>query len=100
MRARAYWRFYRELLPVIAGFTMINIALFGLMWSYVLCVTLGTLLGYLGFVYFKSDQFYFYHNLGLTKWRLFEMSFTINGIVALVVLSCLKLLSSLLFVNI
>ena len=100
MRARAYWRFYRELLPVIIGFTTINVAMFGLMWSYVLSVTVGILISYFSFVYFKKDQFYFYSNLGLTKWRLFEMAFTINGILALVVLSILKLFSSFLFGNI
>ena len=76
----------------IAAFAAITVTLFGILWGYVFSVTIGLIVGMIGFYAFKRSQFYFYYNLGLTPWRLFKVSFVINGIISFGLFFMLQLL--------
>lgn len=89
MMIRAYWQFYKTIFPFIAAFSILGIAFMGLYWGFVLFVTFGLLIGFLGFQYFYSDQFYFYFNLGLTKWKLIGASFLLNLLIGIPLFSIL-----------
>jgi hypothetical protein len=91
MNLRAYWQFYKTIFPFIAAFSIISIAFAGYFWGFVLFATLGLPFGFLGFQVFHKEQFYFYYNLGQTKWRLFKASFLINLLVGIPVFSILIL---------
>lgn len=75
---RAYWHFYKSIFPFIVAFAILSMLYVGLLWGFVLFATVGLLVGFFGFRTFYNDQFYFYFNLGLTKWQLYRASFVIN----------------------
>jgi len=93
MYLRAYWRFYKEILPFVAAFGIICGFLFGFIWGYLLFISLGILVGFVGFNAFNKNQYYFYYNLGITQWKLLKTSFVINCITGLAAFSFLQLLS-------
>ena len=97
MLIRAYWNFYKELLTFIAAFAVLSILLFGMLWGYLLFITVGLAIGFLGFEVFYKEQYYFYFNLGLTRKKLLIVSFCVNAILGLPILGLLSLLIQLLF---
>lgn len=97
MMVRAYWQFYKTLFPFIAAVAILGIAFMGLLWGFVIFATFALILGFLGFKYFYSNQFYFYFNLGLTKWKLFAASFLINILVGVPIFSILIIFINFIF---
>ena len=95
MLIRAYWQFYKEVLPYMLAFGLLCAFIFGLIWGYILYVLLGTFVGFFGFQTFKKNQFYFYFNLGITKWKLFNRVFMVNGVFGILALIVSKLIISL-----
>lgn len=76
----------------MAAFTAISVTLFGILWGYVLCVTVGFIVGIMGYYTFRRKQFYFYYNMGLTPWDLAKFAFIINGLVSFLLLFLIQLL--------
>ncbi|KJJ39277.1 hypothetical protein MB09_03240 [Aequorivita vladivostokensis] len=75
---RAYWHFYKSIFPFIVAFSILSILYLGILWGFVLFITGGLIIGFIGFRTFYNEQFYFYFNLGITKWQLLKVSFLIN----------------------
>jgi len=78
MNLRPYWQFYKDCFLFIAGFAIVAGLFLGALWSFVLFITLGPLVGYVGFKAVNSQQFYFYYNVGITKRKLIKFAFLIN----------------------
>lgn len=89
---RAYWQFYKSIFPFIAAFSILSTLYVGLLWGFVIFATIGLLMGFVGFKSFYNNQFYFYFNLGITKWMLFRASFLINVLVGIPLYSFLIIL--------
>ena len=83
MNLRAHWQFYKTLSPFIAAFGLVSVVALGVLWGFAIFCTLGLWFGFVGFANFRKDEYYFYHNLGLTKWQLIKSSFVINLLVGL-----------------
>tara|TARA_R110002124_G_scaffold5301_1_gene33165 strand:+ start:180847 stop:181158 length:312 start_codon:yes stop_codon:yes gene_type:complete len=99
MNIRAYWQFYKEVLPFIVFFTLLSKIIFGNISAMVVFLLVGVVIGFLAFSLLKKEQFYFYYNLGITKWKLFKTVFVINLIVGSPIVIVLLILSSFLFGN-
>lgn len=69
----------------------------GVNWGFLLFSTLGLLVGFIGFTTFKKDEYYFYYNLGITKWGLLKSSFIINILIGIPVFAILFLLNTFFF---
>lgn len=99
MNLRPYWQFYKECFLFIAGFAIVAGLFLGVLWSFILFVLVGPLVGYAGFTAVNSEQFYFYYNLGITKKRLLKILFIINLFFGIPVYAVLLLIIFLLFGN-
>lgn len=91
---RSYWRFYESILPFVAAFAIVSIFIGGIVWGFIMFLALAPIIGFLGFSLFYKEQFYFYFNLGLSKFRLIKISFLINlifGIILIVLYSLFKI---------
>jgi len=97
MHIRAYWQFYKSIFPFIAIFSILGVIYVGIAWGFVLFATLGLFFGFLGFLFFYNDQYYFYYNLGLTKKRLILGSIVINILVGVPIFSILLIFISFIF---
>ncbi len=95
MNVRAYWQFYKDIFPFIAAFGIVCAIATNVFWAFTLFCTIGLLIGFLGFQFFKKGEYYFYYNLGITKWNLLKISFFINLLIAiplfLILLTCFYL---------
>lgn len=80
MLTRASWQFYKDIAIFIWSFAIVCALLFGVTWAFLLMLVPGLLIGFVGFHSFKHQQFYFYYNLGYTKWKLIKYSFLINAV--------------------
>jgi len=83
MQLRAYWQFYKDIFPFIAAFALLGVAIWGVAIAFVLFLSVGFLVGFIGFNSFKKEQYYFYYNLGITRWKLFKVCFLINIIIGI-----------------
>lgn len=96
---RAYWQFYKTIFPFIAAFSVLSMLSLGLLWGFVFFATISLLFGFVGFRAFYNDQFYFYFNLGITKWKLLKASFLINLLVGIPIFSVLIIFIHFIFGN-
>ncbi len=96
---RAYWQFYRTIFPFIATFSILSGLLLGYIWGFIFFTTISLFFGFVGFQVFYKHQYYFYYNLGITKWKLLKVSFIINLIVGIPVFSVLIIFIIFLFGN-
>lgn len=99
MPTRAYWQFYKTIFPFIATFSIMGMVFLGLHWGFVIFATLGLAFGFVGFQVFYSNQSYFYFNLGITRKKLFAVSFFINILIGIPVFSVLIILITFIFGN-
>src|SRR5690554_1111451 len=97
MLYRAHWQFYKTIFPFITAFSIMGIAFIGLFWGFVIFATIGLPFGFLGFRFFYNNQYYFYFNLGLTKWKLFGISFFINLLIGIPIFSVLIIIINFIF---
>ncbi|MGB3344973.1 MAG: hypothetical protein WBA61_13785 [Aequorivita sp.] len=96
---RAYWQFYKSIFPFIASFSILSLLFLGLVWGFILFATISLLVGFMGFRVFYNDEYYFYYNLGITKWRLLKVSFIINLTAGLLIFSIIIIFISFVFGN-
>ena len=81
MFIRAYLQFYKDIIPFTLVFTLISSLIFGIISAFILFLTIGVLIGFLAFSLLSKNEFYFYYNLGLNKWKLFKAVFLLNLII-------------------
>jgi hypothetical protein len=91
MHLRAYWQLYKSIFPFIAAVGIVGVVALGVFWGFLLFCTLGLWFGFVGFATFRKGEYYFYHNLGLTRWNLVKASFLLNLMVGVPVFSVLLL---------
>ncbi len=90
---RAYWKFYRDvnIFNLIACF--IIFAMTSIIWLTVMYCTVGIAFGLFGYHNFFRQQYYFYFNLGYSKFQLIKITFFINFIIALPFIILFSLIS-------
>ena len=97
MYLRAYWQLYRSIFPFIAAIGIVGVVALGVLWGFLLFCTLGLWFGFMGFSTFRKGEYYFYYNLGLTRWKLFKVSFLFNLVVGVPVFTVLLLIFTIVF---
>jgi len=97
MPIRAYWQYYKDLAPFVFAFSIISVALTGVIWGFALHATLGIIFGLIGFSTFKKEEYYFYYNMGLTRKKLTATAFVINILLGLPFFTILLLFFLLVF---
>lgn len=68
----------------------------GVIWSLLTFASMGTLIGFMVFGYFKRNEYYLYHNFGYTKVMLMKRVWGVNLIFALLGLGVYGLILKLL----
>lgn len=53
----------------------------GILWACFIFGTIGTVVGFIGYAYFKQNEYYLYHNGGYTKRMLMTRVWSINLVV-------------------
>ena len=83
MKIRALWRYFIDLNTYNLAFALLLYLLLQLSLVYCLLslISIGVCIGYLGFQYFKKDEYYFYYNLGFTKKKLLQWVWIMNIII-------------------
>lgn len=85
---------YLDTLPCNIGFA-ISFGLFaGLIWGAVTFATIGTLVGFIVYEYFKSNEYYFYYNYGYSKNMLMFKVWIFNVISMLILIGLFILCSN------
>ncbi|MCH9661486.1 MAG: hypothetical protein K0U54_11305 [Bacteroidetes bacterium] len=77
---------------------VVSVLLFGVIYGYLIFITLGIVVGVLGFETFRKNEYYFYYNKGFTRLKLIKASFAIN-LIASIPLFLIVLAISILFGN-
>ncbi len=94
MPIRAYFQFYKDVILYILIFTFICMLLFGIAAAFLIFTTLGIFIGFLVFELVKKEEYYFYYNLGITKWKLFKVVFLLNLVIGTPIVLILLLITS------
>jgi hypothetical protein len=75
---RALWNFYKDIFLYIVAFTVLSKVVFGNFSAVLIFITISVFAGFMAFYLLKKQEFYFYYNLGYTRWKLFKGVFLIN----------------------
>lgn len=95
MSLRPYWHYYKNCFPFIFGFGFFFVLAFGwIIGAFIFC-TIAVWIGHLAVAVYKSDQYYFFYNMGITKAKLLKQNFLINLFVAIPVTLIFFLISQL-----
>ena len=94
MSLRPYWQYYKGCFPFLMAIGLLVTVVFGFAWGIVCFVILGPSVSGRAFQVFRNNEYVFYYNLGLTKWKLLKMTFLINLVIAIPVAVLLYLLAS------
>lgn len=78
MNQRAFWKYFRDFNFSNIAFSALSGVFFGITSALLIFLTFGTLVGYLGFQYFKSNEYYLYYNLGFSKFSLIWRVWLLN----------------------
>lgn len=82
MNQNAFWKYYRDFNFYNLVFSVINAIYFGLLNALLVFLSFGMLIGYLGYNYFRKNEYYLYYNLGFTKRFLLKKVWIVNLIFA------------------
>jgi hypothetical protein len=88
---RAFLHYYITVNLINICFSLL-VAIVALHWFPIMFATGGILVGVLAYHTFFKNQYYFYHNLGYTKSRLIVITFALNLMPALLLLTLIKML--------
>ncbi len=80
---RAILKYFCDVNMFNIGFCAFVILLSGFFWGVVMFSTIGIIIGRYGFKTFKNDEYYLYHNLGLSKTSLLYKVFLMNLCISL-----------------
>ena len=72
MNRKAFWKYYRDFNFFNLVFSVISGIFFSVMSGIFIFLTFGMLIGYLGFNYFRKNEYYMYYNLGFSKTALIK----------------------------
>ena len=82
MNERAFWKYYLDFNFYNLVFSVLNGIYFGMISGLIVFLSFGMLIGYLGYRYFRSNEYYMYYNLGFTKTFLIKKVWICNLIFA------------------
>ncbi len=82
----ALLKYYTDVSLYNLGASVIVSLYTSILWGLFTFCTLGVGIGWLCFQYFKKNEYYFYYNLGWTKWRLISFVVVINMVIAIPIL--------------
>lgn len=91
MNQRAFWKYYRDFNLYNLVFSGISGMYFGPASGLFIFLTFGMLPGYLGYNFFRKNEYCLYYNLGMTKKFLLKKVWTCNLIFGIPVLLILFL---------
>ena len=83
MNQVAFLKYYRDFNLFNVVFSVIGGIYFGAFSGVLIFCSFGLLIGYLGFNYFRKNEYYLYHNLGFSKRYLLKKVFLYNLLVSL-----------------
>ncbi|MGB7842116.1 MAG: hypothetical protein WBL21_04955 [Salinimicrobium sp.] len=83
MNQAAFLKYYRDFNLFNVVFSVIGGIYFGAFSGVLIFCSFGLLIGYLGFNYFRKNEYYLYHNLGFSKRYLLKKVFLYNLLVSL-----------------
>lgn len=91
MNSRAFWKYYRDFNFFNLVFSVISGIYFGVITGLLIFISFGMFIGFLGFQYFRKNEYYLYFNLGFSRSYLIKKVWILNVILALPVLLILYL---------
>ncbi len=94
MSIRPYWEYYKGCFPFLFAIGILVTIAFGFVWGILCYMLLGPYLSGRAFQAFRNNEYVFYYNLGITKWKLLKTTFFINLIIAVPVAIILYVLAS------
>lgn len=89
------WRYYYDTVIYNIGLSILVGLFSGFLWGVIIFGTLGTVVGFIGYAYFKKNEYYFYYNYGYSKKGLFIKVAAINGLFMLVGISMYAIIVNL-----
>lgn len=82
MNQAAFLKYYRDFNIFNVVFSVINGIYFGTFSGLLIFCSFGMLIGYLGFDFFRKNEYHLYHNLGFSKRYLLKKVFLWNLILS------------------
>ena len=82
MNTRAFWKYYRDFNFFNLIFSVVDGIYFGFFSGLMIFLSFGMLIGYLGFKFFRENEYYLYYNLGFSKAYLIKKVWLFNLIFA------------------
>lgn len=83
MNQAAFLKFYRDFNLYNVVFSVISGVYFGIFSGLMIFCSFGMFIGYLGFNFFRKNEYYLYHNLGFSKKYLLKKVFLLNLLLVL-----------------
>mgnify|MGYP006188511053 CR=1 FL=1 len=78
----AFWKYYRDFNFYNLVFSVISGIYFGITSGLLIFLSFGMFIGYLGYRFFRSNEYYLYYNLGFTKKFLIKKVWICNIVFA------------------
>ncbi|MCH3884684.1 hypothetical protein [Tenacibaculum aquimarinum] len=85
MNSKAIGKYFIDINIFNIPFSLLIGLTLGFLWSIITFCSLGILIGYLGFDFFKENEYYSYYNLGFTKSNLLKKVWFLNTSISLVI---------------
>ncbi len=85
MTSKAIGKYFLDINMFNIPFSLVIGLTLGVFWSIITFSTFGILIGYLGFYFFKENEYYSYYNLGFTKSILIKKIWLLNISISFVV---------------
>ena len=78
MNQNAFWKYYRDLNFFNLSFSVLSWIFFGPISGLLIFLSFGMGIGYLGYNFFRKDEYYLYYNLGFSKYYLIKKVWFFN----------------------
>lgn len=72
------WKYYYDSTVYNLGLSMLVAAYAGFLWALMAFGTIGTIVGFIVYAYFREQEYYFYYNYGYSKRMLMRRVWGIN----------------------
>ncbi len=76
------WKYYYDSTIYNIGLSILTAAYAGFLWALMVFGTIGTVIGFIVYSYFREQEYYFYYNYGYSKNMLIKRVWAINLAIA------------------
>ena len=83
MYYKAIWKYFLDLNLYNLLFSLVISTVVGFLWGLLFFSSFGILIGFLGFHFFKKNEYFTYYNLGFTKKALLLKVWFLNLLISL-----------------